>query len=416
MIKLSEKMKAPVTKEEFISRHSAYFQSIGFDEQFSAFIYYMLDLGYEDIIHYERDDDFVIDRVRDGLVVKEYYQVKHSKYNDAKLTDADTDFWKTVDNWIELYNLSSAEEKKIFFIQGKFIILTNKIIDNKFYKTFSNLQNGTCEIADVINVLNTSCSANSSYKSTIEKLLSLGKDTLNQFLHKIEIIRFEDFLKALYEQFLLKYQRPPLADNILKILIGTIWQDKVQGNAPFEYTGEQFTKKYKGILERVSYKEPLTLEFEDEPDLEEEDVDEAVNMIDQLKSVEIIGEDSSKDDFAQAYYLGFFFKIKRAIESFKKQQIITSELVSRLDKSAVGKWRGIFIKYHSKVLKDETAFTPKEKVEAGSNTLSDTLNTPISVTGYEIDSEFSKGWYLRLSNCLKITWHYDWFKKHILKK
>lgn len=383
-------MKEPATKEEFISRHSAYFQSLGFDKQFAAFIYYMLDLGYEDSIHYERDDDFVIDRVRDGLIIKEYYQVKHSKYKDAKMTDADTDFWKTVDNWIELYKLSSAEEKKVFFVHGKFIILTNKIIDNKFYRSFSNLQNGVCEIADIINDLNTECSANSSYKTTIEKLIKLGKENLNQFLHKIKIIRFEDFLESLYEQFLLKYQRAPLADQILKDLIGTIWQDKVQGNPPFEYTGEHFIKKYKGILERVSYNEPLTLEFEDEPDLEEEDVDEAANMIDQLKSVEIIGADSSKEDFAQAYYLGFFFKIKRAIESFKKQQIITSELVSRLDKSAIGKWRGIFIKHHSKVLNEETAFTPKEKVEAGSNTLTDTLDTPLVLRGMMLTVNFQK--------------------------
>ena len=167
-------MKEPATKEEFISRHSAYFQSLGFDKQFAAFIYYMLDLGYEDSIHYERDDDFVIDRVRDGLIIKEYYQVKHSKYKDAKMTDADTDFWKTVDNWIELYKLSSAEEKKVFFVHGKFIILTNKIIDNKFYRSFSNLQNGVCEIADIINDLNTECSANSSYKTTIEKLIKLS--------------------------------------------------------------------------------------------------------------------------------------------------------------------------------------------------------------------------------------------------
>lgn len=408
-------MGEPVTKEEFIARHSAYFQSIGFDEQFAAFIYYMLDLGYEDIIYYERDDDFVIERILNGRIVKEYYQVKHSK-DSRKMTDADSDFWKTIDNWIELYRLSKLEEKKTFFVQGKFIILTNKIIDNKFYSFFDNLQNGLCEVTDVIDELNTAYSESPSYKSTIEKLIAMGEETLNQFLHKIKIIRFEDFLESLYEQFLLKYQRAPLADQILKDLIGTIWQDKVQGNPPFEYTGEQFVKKYKGILERVSYKEPLTLEFEEEPDLEEENVDEAANMIDQLKSVEIIGADCSKDDFAQAYYLGFFFKIKRAIESFKKQQIITNELVSRLDKSAIGKWSGIFIKHHSKVLNDETAFTPKEKVEAGSNTLTDTLDTPISVTGYDVDSEFSKGWYLRLSNCLKITWHYDWFKKYISKK
>ena len=55
-------MGAPVTKEEFISRHSAYFQGIGFDVQYVAFIYYMLDLGYEDVIHYECEDDFVISK------------------------------------------------------------------------------------------------------------------------------------------------------------------------------------------------------------------------------------------------------------------------------------------------------------------------------------------------------------------
>ena len=119
-------MGAPVTKEEFISRHSAYFQGIGFDVQYAAFIYYTLDLGYEDIIHYEREDDFVIDRIRDGKIIKEYYQVKHSKEEGAKMTNADSDFWKTIDNWIELYNLSKTEEKDRFFIEGKFVILTNK--------------------------------------------------------------------------------------------------------------------------------------------------------------------------------------------------------------------------------------------------------------------------------------------------
>lgn len=408
-------MGEPVTKEEFIARHSAYFQSIGFDEQFAAFIYYMLDLGYEDIIYYERDDDFVIERIQNGRMVKEYYQVKHSK-DSRKMTDADSDFWKTIDNWIELYRLSKSEEKKTFFVQGKFIILTNKIIDNKFYSFFDNLQNGLCEVTDVIDELNTAYSESPSYKSTIEKLIAMGKETLNQFLHKIKIIRFEEFLESLYEYFLIKYQRTPLADQILKDLIGTIWIDKLHGNPPFKYSGEQFTKKYKGVLERVDYKETLTLEFEDEPDLDEEDVEEASNMINQLKSVERIGADSTKDDYLQAFYLGFFFKIKRAVERFRKQQIIPKELESRIDKSAVKRWNGIFIKHQSKIVQNETAFTSKDKIEAGANTLQDTLDTPINVTGYNVDDEFSKGWYLRLSNSLKVTWHYDWFKKYIDKK
>ena len=410
-------MGSPVSTEEFIIRHSAFFQGIGFDVQYAAFIYYMLDLGYEDIIRYEREDDFVIDRMCDGKIEKEYYQVKHSKDKNAKMTDADSDFWKTIDNWVELYNVSETEEKDKFFIDGKFIILTNKIVDNKFYTSFEKLQNGICGIDDILRELKEARKSAPSYKPTLNKLLALEKNTLNQFLHKIRITRFENFLSSLYEQFLQKYLRPSAADQVLNQLIGAMWSDKINSNTPMELSGEQFTNKYRGILEKVSLGEKLTLEeMEDEPNLDAENENEAAVMIEQLKSVEEIGKDSSKDDFRQAYYLGFFFRIKRAIESFRKQQIITDELEKRLDRSASTKWMGLFIKHHSHIMNDETGAGDKEKIEAGSNTLHDTLDTPIKVNGHDADDEFSKGWYLRMSNTLSVVWHYDWFKKYILKK
>lgn len=409
-------MGVPITKEEFIFRHSAYFQSIGFDVQYAAFIYYMLDLGYEDVIRYESEDDFVIDRMHDGKIEKEYYQVKHSKDEGAKMTDADSDFWKTIDNWVELYNVSEAEEKNRFFIDGKFIILTNKIVENKFYTCFVNLQNGICGIDDIVHELNETFKASPSYKFTLNKLLALEKDTLNQFLHKISIIRFKNFLSSLYEQFLQKYLRPTAADQVLNQLIGAMWSEKINSKTPVELSGEQFTYKYRGILEKVSIAEKLSLEMEDAPNLDAEDENEASLMIEQLKSVEVIASDSTKDDFRLAYYLGFFFKIKRAIESFKKQQIITDELEKRLDSSATNKWKGFFFKHHSHIMNDEASADINEKIKVGSKTLYDTLDAPIKVNGYEVDDEFSKGWYLRMSNKLSIVWHYDWFKKYILKK
>lgn len=409
-------MGSPVSTEEFITRHSAFFQGKGFDVQYAAFIYYMLDLGYEDIIRYEREDDFVIDRMCDGKIEKEYYQVKHSKDKNAKMTDADSDFWKTIDNWVELYNVSETEEKDKFFIDGKFIILTNKIVDNKFYTSFEKLQDGICGIDDILRELKEARKSDPSYKPTLNKLLALEKNTLNQFLHKIRITRFENFLSSLYEQFLQKYLRPAAADQVLNQLIGAMWSDKINSNTPVELSGEQFTNKYRGILEKVSLGEKLTLEMEDEPNLDAENENEAAVMIEQLKSVEEIGKDSSKDDFRQAYYLGFFFRIKRAIESFQKQQIITDELEKRLDRSASTKWKGFFIKHHKQIMDNETGVGNKAKIKAGSNTLHDTLDTPIKVNGHDADDEFSKGWYLRMSNTLSVVWHYDWFKKYILKK
>ena len=277
-------MSKPLTKEEFIIRHSAYFQSIGFDVQFAAFIYYSLDIGYEDAIHYENEEDFVIDRVFNGKKVKEYYQVKYSNVNGKKMTNADTDFWNTIDNWIELYNLSSIEEKNNYFTQGKFIIITNKEIDNKFYTSFVNLRNGVCEIHDVIKELKSAYEKSTSYKETLGKLIELGKkdiSRLNQFLHKVVIIRFDNFLGTLYDLFLQKYQRPAFADQIMKDLIVSMWKDKFKGEPP-SYTGEEFTRKYKGILERVSYDETLTLENEDDPNLEMVNDEEASLMIEQL--------------------------------------------------------------------------------------------------------------------------------------
>ena len=409
-------MGTPVTKEEFITRHSAYFQGIGFDVQYAALIYYMLDLGYEDVIRYEREDDFVIDRMCDGKIIKEYYQVKHSKDESEKMTTADSDFWKTIDNWVELHNLLKPTEKERFFINGKFIILTNKIVDNRFYTSFENLQNGICKINDIVSEFEEARKSSPSYEPTLTKMLNLGEDKLNQFLLKIKIIRYENFLSSLYEQFLQKYLRPSAADQILNELIGAMWSDKIKSNAPVELSGEQFTNKYRGILEKVSLNENLTLEMEEEPDLDVENENEASVMIEQLKSVEEVAIDSTKDDYWLTYYLGFFFRIKRAIDRFRKQQIITIESEKRLDKSAKSKWLGIFLKNHTEIKKDEANVSCKEKIIAGSKTLHETLESPINVNGYNVDDEFAKGWYLRMSNKLSVVWHYDWFKKYILKK
>lgn len=406
-------MGNPISKEEFISRHSAFFQSIGFDVQFAAFIYYMLDLHFEDTIYYEEEDDFVIDRVKDGNTTKEYYQVKHSKDEKAKMTNADSDFWKTIENWIDLYNLTADDEKKAFFINGKFVILTNKEVDNKYYNLIVGLQNGLCSIDDVITEFNNA--DDSSYKPTLDKLVTLGKDLLNQFLHKITIVRFVDFLGEMYNQFLLLYRKPGNADGVLTKLVGGIWRDKLASSGKFYFTFETYSQKYKGILEQIDFSNTLTLETTEEPDLNLENQHEADNMVNQLKSVKAIKEESTKEDDFCAYYLTIFFKIKRTILNLKKQNIITTELEERLDKSAISKWKGIFIKNHT-MINGNNDVTDSEKTEAGRKTLNETLEAKISVSKVDVEDNFAKGWFLRLSNALKITWHYDWYKKYNSEK
>lgn len=408
-------MGKPISKEEFISRHSAFYQGMGFDIQFAAFIRYMFDLSFEDVIYYETEDDFVIDRNKNRNTIKEYYQVKHSKDAHAKMTNADSDFWKTLDNWIDIYDLTPATEQKDFFLKGRFIILTNKEVDNEYYDYIIKLRDGVCNIDDVFTKLRSAISQSPSYKSTLEKMVRMDKSILNQFFHKVEIIRFEDFLGSMYERFLLLYRNPTMADSILNELVGKIWRDKQSSNGKFHYTFEEFSKKYKGIIEKIANTDSLTLEHFEEPDLDKENEDEAEMMIEQLRSVAAIGQGSSKEDDSCAYYLSIFFKIQSAILSFRKQEIITDELENRLNKSAIQKWKGIFIKHHRKISQDEKLASKTDKVDAGLATLDETMEAPIFVSGYDVNDDFAKGWYLRLSNVLKITWHFDWYKKYIQK-
>lgn len=409
-------MGKAITKEEFVSRHSAFFQSIGFDIQFAAFIYYIFDLRFEDVIYYEKEDDFVVERNNGDKQVKEYYQVKHSKELNARMTDADNDFWKTLDNWLELYNLTPKNEQKDYFVNGKFIILTNKKVENDDYAYITKLRNGICSIDDVIEKLNSAIAKIPSYHSTLEKMVKMDKGLLNQFLHKIEIIRFENFLESLYERFLLLYRNPTMADSILSELVGKIWRDKQLSDGKFQYTFEGYSKKYKGIIEKIAMSESLTLEAFEEPDLDKENENDAKIMVEQLKSVAVIGQDSTKEDDYCAYFLSIFFKIQRAILSLKKQEIITDELANRLDKSAIKKWTGIFHKHNRKISQNEENASEDEKINAGASTFDETMEAPISVSGFDVEDEFAKGWYLRLSNTTKIVWHFDWYKKYIQKK
>lgn len=53
-------MSKALTKEQFIKAHSAYFQQIGFDVQFAGCMYYLLGLGLEDRLDYEREGNWLL--------------------------------------------------------------------------------------------------------------------------------------------------------------------------------------------------------------------------------------------------------------------------------------------------------------------------------------------------------------------
>ena len=290
-------MAKALTKEKFIENHSAYFQQIGFDHQFAGCMYYLLDLALEDKLCYEKDDDFVIYRKENGKTITEYYQVKHSAQAGKKMTDGDDDFWKTIDNWLSLYELSKPAEQKIFFTQGRFVIITNKKPDNFLYSLIEKLRIGSEEIDAILSVIDKKLTKGASYNTILTRMKALGRKTLNEFLHEVEIRYLKDFTKEMYQHFLDLFQEPTKSDQIVKRVIGELWDYK-KNNGKFEFTGNEFRQQYKHLFELVTEKE-LTLDGFEPEEYAATDNYEEMPMVQQLQSIEILDKpvDTEAYDF-----------------------------------------------------------------------------------------------------------------------
>lgn len=411
-------MGKPISKDDFIVRHSAYFQQLGFDMQFAGCIYYLLDLSMTDRLEYETDDDFVIYRNgNDDTTIKEYYQVKHTKNSGERMTDADSDFWKTIDNWVELYNLSDKVVQKNFFVNAKFIIITNKKVDVFFYTHIENLQKGLIQIKDIQNSINDCIKKKPSYVGTLEKLNVLGCDLLNQFLHHVQVIDMPDFLAAVYEKFLRIYMNPSNADLITKELVGELWTYKLNCGGKFQYTGESFTRTYKGITEKISLADELTMEQAEDVDPKTIDLNEAAVMIEQLKCINEVAKDADTSDYTLSYYLAKFFSFKNILADLQKTHVVPQVLEDTLDRVAISNWNRVFLRHQGDVQRMGVKASDEDKEQAGRNTLYATLDDTLEASKKKADRDFSNGWYFRLSNMWppKVVWHIDWFRKHIKK-
>jgi hypothetical protein len=411
-------MAKALTKEKFIENHSAYFQQIGFDHQFAGCMYYLLDLTFEDKLCYERDDDFVIYRKKNGETITEYYQVKHSAQVGKKMTDGDDDFWKTIDNWLSLYELSKPTEQKTFFTRGRFIIITNKRPDNFLYSLIEKLRKGSVEIDAILSEIDEKLTKEASYNAKLTRMKALGRKTLNEFLHEVEIQYLKDFTKEMYQHFLDLFQEPSKSDQIVKRLIGELWDYKKESNGKFEFTGNEFRQQYKHLFELVTEKE-LTLDGFVSEDYVLTDNYEEMPMVQQLQSIEILDKpvDTKSYDFVD--YMQRFCRFMSAFLSFQRTQLITSRLEAKIDKAAFGHWKRVYDRESTKLkIKDRRGeiINNEEKVDAGQNVFNNIMLDSIPVSGYKTDEDFSNGWYLRMSNMLEIVWHFDWFKKYISKK
>lgn len=397
-------MGVPLTTEEFINRHKADLQACGFDIQFIAFVNFLLDIKGGDVITYEKEDDIVVS-CTDGT--KWLIQVKNSVGDNAKMTDADSDFWKTFNNWLSLYDLSESKNDFLKF-GNRFILYTNKILSNSFYEQIKNLQDGSCSIEDVILFLNNINKA-VSYYHEVEIMLKLDKVELNRFLHKVEIMQVADPLGALYEKFLETYNKPTKADLIVSELLGKLYKEKInaaKNHQTLFYEKNDFLNKCRGILQKVSDESLVPIK---------DDVVELPKNVNELPFIKYLDEINVLDlpDYIEIYY-GYWFCYNRFIQYYYSVQLMTPELEIAMNASAKSLWLNIFHKHNKKGFHSSAS----EKIDAAQRCFFEVMEKNIPIDDVRsIFTPFSSGWFLNMTNDIEhpyIYWHIDVY--HKLKK
>lgn len=416
-------MANPLTKEEFYAQHSAYFQQIGFDVQFAGGIYYLFSLGETDRLEYETKDDFVIYRMLKGKQIVEYYQVKHTKEEDKNMTDADSDFWKSVENWLKAYELSNPEEKRNYFKDARFIILTNKIPNNFLNSLASQLKEGSIELSNIKTEISDKLKANPgiSYKVVAEKLLQLGDLPMRQFLMNLEIRYFEDFIKDMYDHFLQTYFNAVRSDQIVRNVVGDLWIYKQTCSGKFSFTGREFRQKYKTFLDQVSLKDDdLTMDgYEEDISIPNDFAD--LMLVKQLAMIDAIEIPPSAEDLDLTDYLTKFYQFRNAKQGFEKIQLLTPEREKKINKEAFDKYNNLFKTHQDSIIQKDRRgkiLGKDEQKVAGRNTFYAVMDTILEVSRLKIDRGFSNGWFLSMSNeeTPLVAWHYALYKQYIRNK
>lgn len=398
-------MGVPLTTEEFVKRHKADLQALGFDIQFLVFVKFLLIIKGGDVITYEKEDDIVVS-CTDGT--KWLIQVKNSVDEDAKMTDADSDFWKTFDNWLTLYDISTSKED--FLKDGnRFILYTNKALSNSFYKQIKDLKHGRCGIEKIVSFLQ-KVDNKKSYFPMVKKMLKMGKVKLRMFLFKVEVMQVADSLGDLYEKFLLLYNNPTKADQIVWELLGKLHTEKINAVTncqTFSLEKNAFMNDYRGVLQKVSDESlsPIQDGVIEIP----ENINE-FPFIKYLNQIEVLNLPDSIEK-----YCGDWLCFCSSIQYYNSVQLMTPELEKTMNFSAKSLWFDSFSRCHRPIRPNSS---DEEKVDAAQKCFDEVIEYRIPINDvHSIYKPFSSGWFLNMTNDMEhptICWHFDVYPK--LKK
>ena len=391
--------------DALVNKFAADKQQTGFLYQFSLIIYCIFSYRLEetDRIVYEGEDDITIN-YHDGKTLM--IQAKHSIHGEEEtITNMDPSFWKAIVNWMKSKEAFQNDNHEInFFKEHRFRLITNRSIDNEFWKIAQLVKNGEKDIKVMRDYLKCVSTKNGEIKDCVRRLRQLGIQGLREFILGFDVEIVGDSLKKAKNALKTVYRDEMQATALLYRLLGNLTQDFYEATTnsiKFNLSVREFNEKYKTIF---SVEQNLPDYVQNYTDFEIPENISSMNMSKQLELVDLV----ESSDFLPNQYKLFYNYNRNITDNIKRSNWQESDQI-KLEGEAINIWNSVY-GGHKTDYKFIQLNKGQEACRLGAKCFYDTMK----VDFLNMPRSFCNGCYLKLSDDLRIGWHMEWEK--LMKK
>lgn len=387
--------------------------SIGFDYQYYFFLWKLLSLRTGEKLGLEVLDDVHLEV--NGI--RYLYQIKHTIQQQANgssinLSTYDSDLWKTLLNWLNLISddkdgRGSIEEQLIFVKKTYFIIATNKTRakNNIFIILLTDYQEGR-----------------KNFTLAYKELLELRDKTIDKEITKC-IDMFSNFdkdvVKIFFENILFEFEK----DEIFTKCRNAIKADKV----PESMIDDVFMKIDSAIRKdnflTIKKGNKILLSFDDyylkyrkyyelarSPTLKIKPFDGVIpeKLEDQVFIRQLIDiEDIQEKDLNEILELTLIkLKLQINLDNWYQNGEITMEEIEEVKQEAIISWKNLFKSKYRNLEIDQQINV------IALNILDELRSRKLRISGQELGTEISNGYFYKLSDEPRIGWRKDWESRY----
>lgn len=168
--------------------------------------HYQYLIALECCINAESEDEYIyIEQRGDVATEDQSTEVKHHSDKDHKISDRHTDFWKTLKNWVENYDVISSYKKLI-------LLTTSSPSENSIIKDWNSLNNN--EKFQKITEIKTK--VEQAIENKTEKYTEIKK--LIDYIFTFDEKNTQARLLEILDKFFINYDQPIIEDKIKEIL------------------------------------------------------------------------------------------------------------------------------------------------------------------------------------------------------